>query len=569
MKKRHSENTSKGFLSWEKVAAEAGADELLVLPRVDEMKEKQHETFGKNYMLVCLMNGGTPVREAIKRAGLSITENAARKLLKRFEQHGPGGIVDHRFGNKKKRKLLTDDHKKRILAWWFARPAAGPLTIWKQLAEEYKDRGKVPGYDVVKKYIKSLPEPYKLFRKGKIGIHEWERSFCPVVRFDLTTYSNQRWQIDNSRLDIWVRVRKGDGWVPSQVHLCACMCAHSRTIPGFILSAKDPDAWTTALMIMKAVSTKENQGWKNKGLPGVLQPDRGKTFLAHAVMSSLACLGVALDPDPPYYPNRKGKIERWFLTLDRGCLRILPGHMDSIGRTYEAAEKRVHLLMTVPQLRKEIERWIVSDYHQQTHTKTGRKPAELWEETVRLRLPESEDALNLMLLKSDKERTVYNTGITFKFGDANAKDECIYWAPELTFYIGERARLRYNPEDRMSILVYAAATDQYICEAWLMGKEDSRYTITDVQKARSEFRRGLHERIKDYAEEIEREDRKRASSTKWAEARGIAKEQEEAPLHQATDEELVDELLLEDLIKQFNYQDGGEYALGGDDHVNH
>jgi hypothetical protein len=550
------------------MAAEAGANEKLVLPRVDEMSEKDHERLGKKYLLICLMKAGIPTLEAIKRAELKITESAARKLSRRFEQYGVSGIVDHRFGNKKKQKLLSDDLKKRILAWWFARPAAGPRAIWKQLNEEYKDTSvKVPQYDAVKKYIKSLPEPYKLFRQGKIGIHEWERSFCPVVRFNLTTYSNQRWQIDNCRLDIWVRVRKGDRWVPSHVHLCACMCAHSRTIPGLNLSAKDPDAWTTALLLMNAVAVKEHPDWKNKGLPGVLQPDRGQTFLAHAIISSLAFLGVAHDPDPPYYPNRKGKLERWFLTLDRGCLRILPGHMDSIGRTYEAAEKHVHLLMTVPQLRKEIEHWIVSDYHQQTHTETGRKPAEFWEETVRLRQPESEDAMNLLLLKSDKERKVYNTGITFKFGDADTKGGSIYWAPELTFHIGERVRIRYNPEDRASILVYAADTDRYICEAWLMGEEDSHFTINDVQKVRSEFRHGLQERLKDYVEEIEREDRKRASSAEWEEARAIASEQEENHSHQATDEELTDELLLEDLIERFNLQDGaGRVAEEGGEH---
>lgn len=565
MKKSSSSTTSEGFLQWEKIAAEAGVNEPLVLPRVDEMSEKQHETFGKNYMLVCLMKAGTSAGEAIKRSGLSITKSAARKLLKRYEQYGASGIVDHRFGNKKKKKnVLTDELKKRVLAWWFARPAAGARAVWKQLVEECKENDvRVPGYDVVKKYIKSLPEAYKLFRQGKIGIHEWERTLCPVVRFNLTTYSNQRWQIDNSRLDIWVRVREGDRWVPAQAHICACMCAHSRTIPGFILSAKDPDAWTTALLIMFAVKEKDNQNWKNKGLPRVLQPDRGKTFLAHAVISSLACLGVVPDPDPPYYPNRKGKIERWFLTLDRGCLRILPGHMDAIGKTREAAEKHVHTLLTIPQLRREIEHWIVSDYHQQTHSETERKPAELWEETVRLRMPESEDALNLMLLKSDQERTVHNTGITFKFGDCDGEDERIYWAPELTFHIGERVRLRYNPDDRESVLVYSAAMDSYICEAWLMGEENSRYTVSDVQQARNEFRRGLTDRIKDYAKEIQRDDRRRASSNEWEEARALADEQGEAGSQQVSDGDPLDKLLLEELLEGFNLQDSGEDAGEG------
>jgi len=547
---------SQAFLTWEKLAAEAESNDAPVLPRVDEMNDKQHEALAKRYMMICLIKAGTPTREAVERAGINITESAARKLLKRFEQYGVGGLVDQRIRNKRKIKVLTTELKKRVLMWWFGRPAAGPRAIWKEIVIECQERNiKVPGYDTVKKYINSLPEAYKLFRAGKISIHEWERSFCPVVRFNLTTYSNQRWQIDNSRLDIWVRVREGDKWVPAQAHLCACLCAHSRSVPGFILSAKDPDAWTTALLIMNAVAPKGNPDWKNKGMPFILQPDRGKPFLAHAVASSLAFMGVALDPDPPYYPNRKGKMERWFLTLDRGCLRILPGHIDAIGRTHEAAKKHVDVLLTIPQLRKEIERWIVADYHQQTHSETGRKPAELWEETVRLRLPESEDAMHLMLLKSDKERTVYNTGINFKFGDSGDEEDCIYWAPDLV--VGERVRLRYNPDDRASILVYCAATNKYICEAWLMGEENSRYTIEDVKRARNEFKRGLQERMKDYRDEIEVEDRKRAQAVEWSDARLIADEQEETG-QQNADAATADDPLLHDLLDRFNRQDGGE-----------
>lgn len=553
------EEKSNAVMRWEKVAAEDGTDEALALPRVDEMSEKQLELLAKRYLLVCLVKAGTPIREALDRAGLDITENAARKLLKRYEQYEMRGLVDQRYRNKRK-SVLTAELKKRVLTWWFSRPAAGVRAIWKEIVKECKEnKAQVPGYDVVKKYLNSLPEAYKLFRRGKFSIHEWERSYCPVVRFDLTTYSNERWQIDNTRLDIWVRVREGNRWIPAQAHLCACMCAHSRTIPGFILSARDPDAWTTALLIMKAVAAKENPEWGNKGLPFILQPDRGKVFLAHAVASSLAYLGVVLDPDPPYYPNRKGKIERWFLTLDRGCLRILPGHMDGVGRTLGAAEKHVNLLLTIPQLRKEIERWIVTDYHQQTHSETGRKPAEFWEETVRLRLPESDDALHLMLLKSDQERRVLNTGISFKLGDSDKGRGRLYWAPELTYHIGERVRLRYNPDDRESILVYGAATNRYICEAWLMGEEDSRYKIEDVKRARNEFRRGLQERIKGYVEEIERDDRRRAQKGEWDEARHIAEAEEEISLLDTpAGSENLDDLLVEELLTQFNSQDSGD-----------
>lgn len=557
-------NPTDGFLDWEKIAWEAQKDETAepsLMPRADEMTPSQHETFAKKYLLVCLMIAGTPIAEAISRCGLQMTKSGARKLRRQFEERGADGLIDHRINNKKpKAKLLTDEIKKRALAWWFARPAAGPRAIWKQIVEELKQTDvPQPGYDVMKKYFEDLPAAYKLFRQGKLGVHEWERSFCPVVRFNLTTYSNQRWQIDNSRLDIWVRVwdRDEGRWVPAQAHICACFCSHSHTIPGFNLSAKDPDSWTTALMLMKAIKPKENSDWKNKGLPGIIQPDRGKTFLAHAVIASLAYLGVAIDPDPPYYPNRKGKIERWFLTLDRGCLRILPGHMAAIGKTRQAAEKHIDVLLTVPQLRTEIERWIVSDYHQQTSTETRRKPTELWEETVRLRMPESEDAMNLMLLKNDQERTVHNTGITFKFPGASEAVDCIYWAPELTYSVGEKVRLRYNPEDSASVLVYSAATEQYICEAWIMNQTDSRYTIADVSQSRTHFRRGLKQRIKDYVAEIERSDRQRASSTAWEEARVIVEKEDGEDLRRVARDQTLTDSLLEAMIDQFNRQDEG------------
>jgi hypothetical protein len=556
-------NPTDGFLDWEKITREAETAETARVPRADEMTAQQHETFAKKYLLICLMVSGTPVAEAISRSGLQITKNGARKLRRRYERCGVGGLIDHRINNKKpKTKILTDELKKRVLTWWFARPAAGARAIWKQVTEELKDTDiPVPGYDVVKKYIEGLPEAYKLFRHGKLGVHEWERSFCPVVRFDMTTYSNQRWQMDNSRLDIWVRIwdRDLDRWVPANAHICACFCSHSHSIPGIHVTSKDPDSWTTSLMLMEAIQPKKNPDWRNKGLPTIIQPDRGSTFLAHAVMASLAFLGIALDPDPPYYPNRKGKIERWFLTLDRGCLRILPGHMSAIGKTREAAEKHVDVLLTIPQLRAEIERWIIYDYHQQTCTSTRRKPAELWEETVRMRMPESEDAMNLMLMKSD-ERTVDNTGINFRVPNASANTDHLYWAPELTYSIRKRVRLRYNPEDTKSVMVYDAATDEYICEAWLMGQPDSLYTIADVSQARNDFRKGLKERMKDYMADIQRLDRKRNAAVEWDGARLLAENEGGKDLQRVADADAHADSLLEALLDEFNSQDERGYS---------
>src|SRR5690606_7612566 len=151
---------------------------------------------------------------------------------------------------------------------------------------------------------------------------------------------------------------------------------------------------------------KVDSRWRVHGICDVLQCDRGADFMSHAVTAALGVLGVAIDPDPPYYPNSKGKVERWFLTLDHGCLRGLPGHMEAMGRSRGAAEKQVHKLLTPEQIEREITEWIVNEYHVRTHSATDRKPIELWEETVHLRTPTEDEVFRALMRMEDRVRTI-------------------------------------------------------------------------------------------------------------------------------------------------------------------
>ena len=141
------------------------------------------------------------------------------------------------------------------------------------------------------------------------------------------------------------------------------------------------------------------------------------------------------------------------------------------------------------------------------------------------------------------------------FGDPDAKKRR-YWSPGLADRIGERVRLRYNPEDHQSILVYAAATNEYLCEAWLMGDADSRYNIEDVKRARNQLKRGLRERIKEYRSEIEREDRQRTQKEGWDEAREIAAGQEESDA--ANSAATAEDHLINGMLEFFREQDSSD-----------
>jgi len=501
------------------------------VPRADELKRAKLEEYGMKYRLVCLVINGRSPRQALEHlkpeyeALQKRTERWAQNLFRQYQNKGPEALIDGRHNRENEADVMTSEIKRLTLAWFFGRPAAGFKLLWKIVTVECGKRGitNPPSYSSIKKYLRSLPEYLHLVRKGRI--EAWDQDGIPVVRFDLTTHANQRWQIDHTRPDIWIRMWDGKKWIPAEVWLSLVLDAHSRAIPGFVLSTKVPDSWTISLLLRMAVLPKERAQWKNRGLPEVLQSDNGKDFRSHAVEVSMAYLGVTLDFDPPYYPNRKGKVERMFLTLDRGCFRALPGHMDAVGRTSGAAEKHINTLLTRRQLYREIESFIVDDYHCRTHSETGQKPGAHWEKTVRLRMPGSEDALNQMLLKFDKTRKVQNIGVSFQ----HKRKGGIYWAPVLIECLGQDIKIRFNPDDLASILLYDAFTERFICEAWLMGQKDSKYTHIDVNQARSQFREGLVSRMADYAREVQEYDRKMAEEAEWQEAGRLVEDASQNP----------------------------------------
>lgn len=200
---------------------------------------------------------------------------------------------------------------------------------------------------------------------------------------------------------------------------------------------------------------------------------------------------------------------------------MLPGHMAAIGVTKGAAIKHVAELLELQDLRKEIISFIVENYHQRTHSETGRKPTEMWEETVLLRMLECEDALNALLLKSDKTRKVEGYGITLTICGMQGD----YWAPPLVEYSGQYVQVRYNPDDRRSILAYSSDTGEFICEASLMGQPDSQHTIEDVKRVGKQFRQGLLARMSEYAKKAEEFDRPYKEAEQRKRASQIAQEQ--------------------------------------------
>lgn len=505
----------------------------------DERRVQEH---GERLRVVRAMLRGSTASDALRDAGLEgrRTTRWAQKLYARWKE--TGSVLDGRITRVPTSRVLTTEIKALILLKWNGRRKANARAVWRMVRDQIQalrtaatEEGRAvelvePQYETVKKFLAQLPKSLHLVRDG--GMAAWTKLGRPFIDYEPSEYANHIAQIDHCRLAIWVRIEVAPGvWEARVVWITVVLDVHSRAVLGYQLSTRVPDQWTMALALRHAILKKDDPQWPMCGVPEVLVPDQGADFMSHAAARLAEGLGIRLEPTPPYYPDMKAEIERFFGTLN-SFLSQLVGFMPADGRSAGAAAKRVPMLLTLQELRGEVARFL-TEYHTRDHGGIGgEQPAARWVDTVRhLALPDTPEDLNVLLLKDDVVRTVTKGGIRFTLrrkeklppenmlpsvDDRDLREvEFVrggrYWTPELMDYLGQEVRLRYNPEDLDSVLVYSATTGERLCEAWLIDYTHSRYTKEYIKRLRAGYRKGLRERTTAYVKEVERDDRRSAA----------------------------------------------------------
>lgn len=134
------------------------------------------------------------------------------------------------------------------------------------------------------------------------------------------------------------------------------------------------------------------QALEKRGLPRRLYVDNGSAFRSHTLKYGCARLGVALLHTAPYTPEGRGKIERFFLTVRKQLLPLVPQEL------------------TLEKLNEQLVAWIEGDYHQRIHSSTGQSPLERYLahlSTLRIAPKDLREYFRLPVRrKVDKDRTV-------------------------------------------------------------------------------------------------------------------------------------------------------------------
>lgn len=163
-------------------------------------------------------------------------------------------------------------------------------------------------------------------------------------------------------------------------------------------------------------------------------------------------------------------------------LPTLPGHIPPGNHGKPVTPPTLRL----SELDAAVGHYLVDTHHHRVHPETGQTPARRWVAGGWLpRMPESEEALDLLLLTVATPRKVHRDGIRCH--------GLRYLSLTLAAYVGEQVTIRYDPRDLAEIRVFHQGA--FLCRAVSPELAATSISLKDLQAARNRRRRELRREL--------------------------------------------------------------------------
>lgn len=427
---------------------------------VDADPEAVDELAVRKWFVDRALQGGT-YEDILADLGLERSLSWAKRIMKKYRQGGYTGLVDGRKSRRSRAKtVMTDEVLNEMVRLYFHHPYATERWIAKTLATFCRKNGlRVPSRETVRRALGELPAHEKALRQG----HEsdpkavWRAKASPTTEIPTVT-PNEEWQADEADLEVWVRAGDTGNVVPSRVRIVAMLDTHSRVIAGFQVRLHAFAQRDVTAVLKDATTMEAGLVPECGGVPRKLRTDNGAAFTGSHSAKALANLGIEHIRNPPNYPNRNGKIERFFRTMKQDFSRSKPYSVAAIGKSKEAAQGHIEKLPTLAQVLEDLRCWI-REYNDGTHPiRPGVSRLGVWKAEVKIRSISATALIGLEKL-CQQTRKVQRNGIT------HAKQ--VYGNPALYDSIGRTVRYSVG-DDGTSLRVYSIDF-RYLCEAYLPG----------------------------------------------------------------------------------------------------
>jgi len=377
--------------------------------------------------------------------------------------------------------------------------------MWETTQEDYLKPANASGTDIynnvlrqVEKENRSLPVGMKLKAPSRRTIYRWlgkldpyevlaaqkgtniaDQTFRPVESGILASRPLERVEIDHHLIDLLVVYPNGD--VLGRLWLTLALDVYSRMVVGFDISPEAPSYRSIMRCLRNAIAPKdaflkrvveefnaqgfrdlcaeiENE-WVCFGLIETLVVDNGLEFHSQNLLDAAGQLGISVEYNPKRSPRYKGKVERFFGTLNSKLIHKLDGTTFSnpLERGEYPAEKNAKL--TIQDLMLLVTKFVVDEYHHSYHNGIRDCPILKWEKGTNTHpvclLSNPED---LEVLTSCVEMcTLSRTGVTLQ--NLQFQSDAIQMlyrrlmSGSIRLPENPKVKVKYDPENLLTVYV--------------------------------------------------------------------------------------------------------------------
>jgi len=421
-----------------------------------------------------------PLVAVAKAAGLAY--RTAHRLVSQYRRDGLVALVRKKRTDRGQRRAVSDKLKAAIEGLALQKPPLPVSALHRRVIKLAQEIGEPPpSYGTVFNIVRGLPSD--LVTLAHDGPKAYADAFELVHRREAQS-PNAIWQADHTPLDILLL--RPDGTV-AKPWLTTVIDDHSRAVAGYFLSFDEPSALHTSLALRQAIWRKEDPRWIICGIPDVLYTDNGSDFTSQHLEQVGADLKIRLVFSIPGKPRGRGRIERFFSTVNEMFLCELNGYAPGGG-------VRGKPTLTLAEFDALFRAFLLDVYHRRENAETKTPPVERWEAKGFLpRMPDSLEQLDLLLIQVAKARQVRVDGIHFQ----NLR----YISTTLAAYIGETVTLRFDPRDMAEVRVFH--NDKFLCRAVCAELAGEAVALRDILRARNTRRRELRGILRDRQAAVE------------------------------------------------------------------
>lgn len=324
----------------------------------------------------------------------------------------------------------------------------------------------IPSRRTISRRITSLDLISKL--ESKNGKQKTKQMIKQAGKINYPDLPLQRVEIDHTKTDIIV-IDEKDNLPLGRLTLTYMIDTATRYPLGYYLGFETPSYLSVMECLYNSILRKQNfkekygteHEWLAYGVPSVLVTDQGKEFIGDSLSDACETLGIILEKAPIRTPEFKATVERGFGTLNTGLFHKIPGTTFSniFQKGDYNAEKQA--CITLNELERVLNIFIVDIYAEQKHTGINGIPARRWEYALDNnfipRLPPDSESLRVFLGQITY-RTINQYGIELNRIRYNCQD-----LSDLRFLLKNNSvKIKFHPGDLSRIYALNPVEKRYI-----------------------------------------------------------------------------------------------------------